>query len=323
MGKFGPVGLVTLILAGVLFARGDSLRRAMAELATGPLVLGLGLCLVYRVMNAFGWSLVLRALGYPLGGTTGARIWLMSEAFRWLPGGVWGFGSRAVLASRRGVPPAIAAVSVLLELLLTVAAWGGVAILGCGAFRNPARHVAAITPPPALVVGMGASAVLSVLVGWAWANRSPRALARLTTLRDQLRILHRTRVDRYYLGIAWLYYFMMGLFNGLAFVVVLSAAPAGSRCPVAAAVAANALAWLVGFFAFMAPGGLVVREGCLGALLVTWGPAGAGDGRGSGLALLADRGRGPLRREPRGVGCVGSVLAAGTTTGQPVRCPWE
>lgn len=272
MIKLGPAIVVMLILAAVLFKQGDSMRRAIARVAIGHLALGLGLCLVYRVANAFGWSLVLRALGHPLRGTTAVRIWLTSEAFRWLPGGVWGFGSRAVLASRQGVPPAIATVSVLLELLLTVAAWGGIAALGWGGLRNPLPQASALAPASIRGAGIAASVVLATLLGWVWASRSPRVLARLGTLRNQLRLLHRVRVNSFSVGIAWAYYLMMGLFNGIVFEIVLLSAPQGFHCPVAAAVTANALAWLVGFFAFMAPGGLVVREGCLCALLATWVP---------------------------------------------------
>ncbi len=87
------------------------------------LVLALGFCVVHRVVNTLGWTMVLWAMGRPLPARTGARIWLTSEAFRWLPGSVWAYGSRGVLAARAGIPPAVAAVSLLWELWITVLAW--------------------------------------------------------------------------------------------------------------------------------------------------------------------------------------------------------
>jgi hypothetical protein len=259
-------------MAAALASHGAGLCAALAKLAPGPLFLALGLCLVYRVVNAHGWSLVLRALGHPLRGITGARIWLTSESFRWLPGSVWNFGSRAVLATREGVPAPAAAASVVLELLLTIAAWTALAATGCGSFRDPLRHLTARAPAPAWLAVAAAGAVLGPLVLWALARRSPRLAARLDGLAGQLRALRQMRPDRTRLVAAWLYFVLMGLFNGLTLAVVLQAAPAGPSCPIIAVVAANALAWLVGFFAIVAPGGLVVREGCLAALLVAWMP---------------------------------------------------
>jgi hypothetical protein len=170
------------------------------------------------------------------------------------------------------VPAATAAASVLLELLLTVAAWVLVALSGWDAFRDPTRRLASAASPPAPVVGFGVLTMAAVLVGWAWAGRWPRVAGRLGGLRDQFHALRRRRPDHRILGLSIFYYGSMCVFNGIVFETVLLATPAGARCPVRAAIAANALAWLAGFFAFMAPGGLVVREGCLATLLTAWIP---------------------------------------------------
>ena len=37
-------------------------------------------------------------------------------------------------------------------------------------------------------------------------------------------------------------------------------------------IAATALAWLIGFFAFFSPGGILVREAALAMLLLPWMP---------------------------------------------------
>ena len=207
-------------------------------------------------------------MGYPMRGLVGIRIWLTSEAFRWLPGSVWGFGSRAALAMSRGVPATTAAVSVLLELMLTVLAWVVVALSGWGLLREPLRHLRVGTPSPVLV----ALALASALLAWVWLGRSQRVADRSAALVGQLSSLMRTRPDYIGLGVTLAFYVLMGIFNGLVFETVLLAIPGGTSCPVRAAIAANAMAWLVGFFAIMAPGGLVVREGCLVFLLSAWIP---------------------------------------------------
>jgi len=55
--------------------------------------------------------------------------------------------------------------------------------------------------------------------------------------------------------------------------MVFRAVTPESNVPLLAVIGANAAAWLIGFFAIMAPGGLVVREGAMATLLVAWLPA--------------------------------------------------
>ena len=53
--------------------------------------------------------------------------------------------------------------------------------------------------------------------------------------------------------------------------------------PLPIVVAATSLAWVVGFLAIFAPGGLFVREGLLAICLAPWIPYGTG----IGIAILA------------------------------------
>jgi hypothetical protein len=69
---------------------------------------------------------------------------------------------------------------------------------------------------------------------------------------------------------SFLFYVAMALFNGAILLIIVWSVPDGASCPASAVIAANALAWLVGFFAIFAPGGLVVRETCLATLLAQW-----------------------------------------------------
>jgi hypothetical protein len=107
-----------------------SLEGRLEDVRVGWLAVGLALCALYRVLNAFGWSLVIRSLGGRLPALGSARIWLVSETLRWLPGSVWGLFSRAAQARRAGVPALAASLSLPLELLLTITAWGLTAVGG-------------------------------------------------------------------------------------------------------------------------------------------------------------------------------------------------
>ena len=66
------------------------------------------LAIVYRFVNALGWPLVLDAMGRSVNRLDATRIWLRAESQRWLPGGVWGYASRAAQAERLSVPATFA-----------------------------------------------------------------------------------------------------------------------------------------------------------------------------------------------------------------------
>jgi hypothetical protein len=269
------VGLAALSLAGALTGRGGGWLAALTHLAFRPLLEAVVLSTAYRIVNAGGWALLLQALRHPLDALTAVRVWITSEALRWLPAGSgWGYGSRVVQAHRLGVPAATAGASVMLELLFTIAAWSTVALGGVAMFREPAiRLVQAASSGAAVVLAIVAvGAAVATAIGLL-ALGSPRLRGRLTEARARLLSLSRISYDWRRLASAFAYLVLMALVNSLIWVLVLRATPGGSACPVRAAMAANALAWLAGFFAILAPGGLVVREGCLAALLAAWMPA--------------------------------------------------
>ena len=227
----------------------------------------LALCLLHRVVNSLGWTMVLWAMGRPLPARTGARIWLASEACRWLPGSVWAYGSRGVLAARAGIPPAVAAASLVWELLITVLAWTSIAALGLARWAGPvppaieAAGRSVVDRPWSVALGVAAAAVAAAGLG---SKTLRRKLSRLSESGINLRGYGLNR-----LGLLRVYFFhlAMVLTNGLIFWLVLRAAPAGDRCPIAVALAANSIAWLAGLFAVFAPGGLVVREATIAVLL--------------------------------------------------------
>ena len=265
--------LMVVTIAGAMAAslarNGGAMARATAQLNPGAIAVALVLSLAYRVVNAGGWGLILRSMGEPVGLAPAARIWLASEACRWLPGGLWSFGSRAVLASRRGIGRTTAATSLVLELAVTVVAWLTIAALGGSALRPPGFLRAIADSPAPVIAGFAVAFIgLGVITGVV-AARSRRARAAIETLRQ----LGACGPSPSGLSLCYAFYVAMGLSNGVAFWSIVAATPEGAGCPLVSAVAANAAAWLAGFFAFFAPGGLVVREACLVATLSPWMPA--------------------------------------------------
>jgi len=259
--------LILVAMGATLAKHGGTMLAAASGLGLGALALSLGLSLVYRAVNAAGWGLVLRSLGEPAGLVASARIWLAAEACRWLPGSLWSYGSRAVLASRRGLAGPTVAASLVLELAITVAAWVALAMIGGPELRLPPevqRSLPEVSVPAILavaaLVGLGVAAVARS--GWG-RRRLAKPLAMLRQLRG-------CRPSLCGLAGSFAFYLLMGAFQGAALAPIVRSLPGGAACPFGSIVAANAIAWLVGFFALFAPGGLVVREACLAALLSPW-----------------------------------------------------
>ena len=269
------ITVIVMAMASTLRSQGAALLQAAYQLAGAGLVASLGLCIIHRAINATGWGIVLRATGQPVDTVAGARVWLASEACRWLPGSLWAYGSRTLLATRRGVPGGIAAASLVLELMVTVAGWILVIAFGWSDLRLPiARLFAGLQGPNATIhwIEAGLAVVATLLIAYL-ASRSSRIRSRLSRLATQFTALRSIRLDWRQLVKATLFFALMAAFNGVAFFLIIRSEPAGSAVSVQTAITANSIAWLAGFFALFAPGGLVVREACLVALLSPWMPA--------------------------------------------------
>ncbi len=259
------VALVFLVaaLAPSLGEAGAAWRLADGRLLGAAFLI----CLVYRWINAGVWGWILESLGHPLAFARAADIWLMSESLRWLPGGLWGFAARVDAARVAGVSWSIATVSVVVELAVTVAAWGALALVtGTGVWTALAARLPAWVPMAALAC-VPAGVLLVVVV----ARRSTRVADGLKALWVAAR--HRPGA----LVRSLVAYLLLNAVNGLCFWLVLKALQPDSPVSPGMAVAANAAGWLVGFFSFAVPGGIGVRELGSAALLATvipWEQAG-------------------------------------------------
>ncbi len=239
------------------------------------LTCGILTCLAYRIANANGWSYVLESIGDPLPRWTALRIWLTSEACRWLPGSVWSYGSRAMQARKHGVSAVAAASSLLLEMLLTILAWSTTAAITLVFYHDSfitlieLVHVKLIAIVCATaVVGGGA---IFIFVRRQFANTG-FVSRKLSVLQSQIEALRKTDLNFTKVAVAYFYFLTLCFLNGVAAFFVLDAVLPDLNVPILAIIGANAAAWLVGFFAVLAPGGLIVREGTMASLLVAWLP---------------------------------------------------
>lgn len=278
----GLIALVILVSMGIaLREQWDTLAPHWEQLSMGSLAIIFVHALIYRVVNASAWAFIVRALHWNIGIVRGLTLWLVSESCRWLPGSVWSMFSRVHLASKEGLSLTAASITVNVELFLTLLAWGLCAAIGI--IWSGSYHV--ITPYlsqlrwiiPAILIGTivlitGIFMVRRILQrGGSWADKIKKLL-------NHLQEAYHRRPRYGMLGGILVFYLTLCLYNGYIFWLILQAL--GLEISIADACLANALGWVLGFLAIMAPGGIGVREAVIVALL-------AGNAPVQALALAA------------------------------------
>lgn len=253
----------------------------MPDLTSPWLAAAIGLAIVYRVVNAYGWALVLRAMNQQqVNGLPATKIWLRSESRRWLPGGVWGYASRATQAKELGVASSVASASMLLELLLTMAAAVIVTVPVAFVYR---AELVAVLDEVELSASIGWSVLLfgfAILI--AGYSLRHKIYSMLDRLRSRFDAFKNVRFSPRALVTTLLFYVCMGILNGTISLFLVWSMPVEAT-PATVVIAATSLAWVIGFLAIFAPGGLFVREASFALCLAPWLPYGTG----IALAVLA------------------------------------
>lgn len=230
-------------------------RDTLGGIGWASSVASLGVLIVSVAVSAYGWQSVVDGLGEPVGYRRGARICLVGQLGKYVPGSLWAYLVQMELARRAGLSRARVFTGSLIS--------SGIGM------------IAAV--PVAALAGRGRWPLLALPVVLAL---HPRVIDRAAAL--GLRLLRRPRPPRA-LGarpivtafaaslVAW---FLQGTHLWLL---------CGGNPVVCAG--AMALAMTVGTFAFLLPSGAGVREAVLVAVLTT-----AGNPAGQALAFaLASR----------------------------------
>jgi glycosyltransferase 2 family protein len=248
------------------------------SLCTMSFAIAVVIATVYRLVNPYGWTLVLAGLGYPTSTVGSIRIWLLSESNRWLPGGIWGYATRAVQAKRLGVPLNVASGSMLVELMVTVSAAIVVSLLGLlfhfERFSSTFYELLS-KRIDGVAFWVVAICMLAVCFGLVFVTRR-KFFQKFDGLVKRFQLLNSVHLSWRPLVSAMGYMVLMAGLNGFVNLSLLPAVGVEGSVPVLVMIAATATAWIVGFLAFFSPGGILVREATLAALLLPWLPYEAG-----------------------------------------------
>lgn len=225
-----------------------------------------------RIAGAFGvfavlfpvygalWMYLVARFGYPLPYGRSLRVWLLSQAGRYVPGKVWFALGRIYLNEREGVPKRVTTVATAVELALVLASAVVVFAVSWAATGSEAGRSYAwlILLAPVVVAAVHPRVIAAVL------KRFRRG---------------ETRLDLRYLDVLKLlgaYCLCWGLY-GVGFYLAstsvrltgsgaLAGSPLGlSHLP--EMIGVNALSWAIGFVSIITPAGLGVREGVAFSLL--------------------------------------------------------
>ncbi len=220
------------------------------------------IAIIYLILNASVWGLISKIFGSKSPRHKTASLWIECEAMRWLPGGIWGYASRVVEAKRIGLNKTNSGLSLALELILTVTAW---AILGLiGFLLSPRLRTVALIyldrlhlSPTIVITAIFAGLIISAII---FLKNPLNIRTKITNFLHQLKPL----LSDWPLALrALVEYLILSLFYSAGFLLCLNAIGVSPSPNLLEAAGSYGLAWIVGFFAFGAPGGMGVREGFL------------------------------------------------------------
>lgn len=119
------VGLVLLIFGFLVLTVIDQWSEIQSEgvhFHIDWLVPGIAILFVFFVLSAFGWDLILRSLGYPLGFGRAQVAWGQPLLARYVPGSVLYVLGRVLLSEKAGIPRRMTIASIVYEQAISATA---------------------------------------------------------------------------------------------------------------------------------------------------------------------------------------------------------
>jgi hypothetical protein len=266
-GRLVRRGLGVLLVAATLVFLGLAIARNWGQISSydwriRPLELAASVLLLVGAMvwGVLVWHRVLHR--YEADGLrfrTLLWVWFLSNLARYVPGKIWQFVGAVQLGRRAGVAPAVLLTSMLIHAGLTVVSAAMVSLLAMPTLMDELGPAAAAAVVLAGVGGIGLvhPAVLNRGLRMVPQKLATDGLAWAGSWSDGIGLLAMSVV-------AWLIY-------GAAFAVFADSIVGIPWSVAPALVAANALAFLVGYVLFT-PGGIGTREAALALML---GPVGS------------------------------------------------
>lgn len=270
--RYGKPLIITTLVFFVIW----TIRGSWGDIAKlhpqnyGVLGMAMALFVVSYLIQAAGWHLLLRALAQPIALRDSARMFFLSLIARWMPGRILYAGTRLYIGRELGLSVTAVAFAIVLELIYILI--GGVIVtvafagtLLAGVLSGP-HSALAICAAVGLIVGAGAIVIRpSTLI----------SLSRLAFFRkiikkiagEELSDANQPQLTTSSSLLLILYFTGYWLFCGVMFGVLTNAFVNMNVDRWLACVPAFAGSWLIGFFSFITPAGIGVREYAMTVML--------------------------------------------------------
>ena len=205
-------------------------------------------------MDAFGWHLILRAIGQEISPLQSIRIWISSSFVRYLPGGIWPYVSRVSLSKDVGIDIYASSLSLYIETLLIIAS--SLAVGLPSVLNSTSIHINPYVIPAFIILFL-------LLI-------HPKFVQLIRFIPGKIGEMAASMVlpDIKKLIFLYLYYVIFWFFIGAAFVCFINAFYLLSLDQWFYAASVLSFSFCVGFIIIFVPGGIGVRESIIYILLV-------------------------------------------------------
>ena len=121
--KYLQKAIVLISLAFMFFLlqnQWNEIQDIKVEIRPFYLIISSLLLILIFFLDALGWHLILNAMGHHPSPVRSMYVWMISSITRYLPGGIWAYTSRAVMAKELGISLKSSIVSMYIETILLV-----------------------------------------------------------------------------------------------------------------------------------------------------------------------------------------------------------
>ncbi len=249
------LGLIFFFLFRELWVNWRALQRYSWKLNPSLAVGSFFLLTFSLFLLPWGLARVLVLLGHPLPYRRVCKILFSSLLAKYLPGGWWAFVGRAHFYSREGFNLSQASLAVLIETILVVTS----GILVFSAFSQV----------PSVLLGDFQKALLILLGAICLALLHPYFLNPLLSLFGRILKKPVTLMEYPYYKMVYPFVIFSLFWVGMggSFWLLCRSLVDIDLAQLPRMLSAFSLSWIIGFFSFLTPGGLGVREGALTLLL--------------------------------------------------------
>lgn len=219
----------------------------------------------------FSWHYLVTTLGAQTRYRENARVWILSNAARYLPGTIWQYVGRLQLSSSYGIPVAVSSRALVMESLLNLIA-GLMVIVGSSFVLNLDVFQLRLYLLGGLLVGI---AVLFMLINNPAIINFVISITKLEKLKLLININKLSILNWLVLLILLALQFVIA--GTILFLLTTMVYPLSwEHLPYVVVI--YTLSWLLGYIAFLAPAGLGVQELSMATLLSFYLPTGLAGG---------------------------------------------